>query len=151
MLRRDFALAHSFEECEVNDLLLSFGQELNHALQQSGQIVVFELARRGCDLVGEGVIDIALQALGRATISRLSTQAVKRAPARKRNQKPTEAPLVWIIPASLVPDLEQNIVKNIVDLRFVANHSQNDRTEQRFVPQVDAFKCFAFPLNNSFH
>lgn len=57
-LARDFALAHAFEERQVDDFLLSFGQELNHARKQIRQIAVLELVRRCCDLVGERIIDI---------------------------------------------------------------------------------------------
>ena len=50
-------------------------------------------------------------------------------PARQSDQESAEAPPAWFVLVSQVPDLKQDVVKNIVDLRFVTNYSQNDRAK----------------------
>src|SRR5262245_14875817 len=97
-----------------------------------------------CDLVDQGDVNVLSQTLRRATIGRPSAQTVQRAPARQSNQQPPQPPFVRIVPISLLPDLKQNIVKNIIDLGFIAYNAQNDSAEQRFVSYVDTFKRFAF-------
>ena len=66
-------------------------------------------------------------------------------------QEPPQNAFVRIVPIPLLPDLKQNIVKNVLELGFVTNYSKNDGREQRFVPQLDAFERLAFSINNTFH
>src|SRR5262245_35527777 len=135
----DFALAQSSEECEVDDLSLSFWKKLNHAPEQSRQIAILQVACRRGDLVNQGVVNVVFEALSRATVRRPSTQTIQCTPARKSHQEPAKPPFVRIVSISLLPDLKQNIVKNVIDLGFIAYNAQNDSTEQRFVSHIDTF------------
>src|SRR4029077_9255314 len=96
-------------------------------------------------------MEVVFQTFSCAAIRCSSAQAVERAPACQSNQEPTQTASVRSVPISVVPDLKQNIVKNVIDLGFVTNYSKNDSTEQRFVPHIDAFKRFAFSINNILH
>ena len=68
-LCRNFALTHSFKECGIDDFLLGLRKKLNQLPKQCRQIIILELAGRGGDFTVQGIINIALQAFGCASVS----------------------------------------------------------------------------------
>jgi len=148
----DFALAHAFEEGEIDGLTLKGGEGLDALAEELAEIVVDDVVIDAIVNPGVGlVLGFEFETLGNAVIGLAFAEPVD-GPAAGEGDDPAEGLAFFLgVVFCLAPDLHEDLLEQVVGLGLVVDDANDEGFEDAAIAVVEGGKGLRVAVGDGAH